>query len=70
LTSCLTGVADPDVRARSKAASTASSPLWAGTLRELGIVLLVYALLEGLEAVGLWLTKRWAEYLSSSRPLS
>jgi uncharacterized membrane protein (DUF2068 family) len=24
----------------------------------------VYPLLEGLEAVGLWLTKRWAEYLT------
>jgi len=38
--------------------------LRAGTLRELGIVLLLYALLEGVEAVGLWLTKRWAEYLT------
>jgi uncharacterized membrane protein (DUF2068 family) len=38
--------------------------LRAGTLRELGIALLVYALLEILEAVGLWLTKRWAEYLT------
>jgi uncharacterized membrane protein (DUF2068 family) len=27
-----------------------------GTLREFAIVLLVYSLLEGLEAVGLWLT--------------
>jgi uncharacterized membrane protein (DUF2068 family) len=35
-----------------------------GTLRELGIALFVYALLEGLEAIGLWLTKRWAEYLT------
>ena len=38
--------------------------LRAGTLRELSIALLVYALLEGLEAVALWLTKRWAEYLT------
>lgn len=38
--------------------------LRAGTLDELGIALLVYALLEGLEAIGLWLTKRWAEYLT------
>lgn len=38
--------------------------LRAGTLRELAIALLAYALLEGLEAVGLWLTKRWAEYLT------
>jgi hypothetical protein len=38
--------------------------LRSGTLRELGIALLVYGLLEGLEAVGLWFTKRWAEYLT------
>lgn len=38
--------------------------LRAGTLHELGIALLAYALLAGLEAVGLWLTKRWAEYLT------
>lgn len=34
------------------------------TLRVVGIALLAYALLEGIEAVGLWLTKRWAEYLT------
>ena len=34
------------------------------TLRVLAAVLLGYALLEGIEAVGLWLTKRWAEYLT------
>jgi len=38
--------------------------LRAGTLRELGIALLAYGVLEGVEAVGLWLTKRWAEYLT------
>jgi len=38
--------------------------LRASTLHELGILLLAYALLEGFEAVGLWLTKRWAEYLT------
>jgi uncharacterized membrane protein (DUF2068 family) len=38
--------------------------LRSGTLREVGIALLAYALLEGVEAVGLWLTKRWAEYLT------
>lgn len=38
--------------------------LRAGTLREVGIALVAYALLEGLEAVGLWLAKRWAEYLT------
>jgi uncharacterized membrane protein (DUF2068 family) len=35
-----------------------------GTLREVGIALLAYAVLEGVEAVGLWLGKRWAEYLT------
>ncbi len=38
--------------------------LRSGTLRAVGIVLLAYGLLEGAEAVGLWLTKRWAEYLT------
>lgn len=38
--------------------------LRSGTLREVGIALLAYALLEGVEAVGLWFTKRWAEYLT------
>jgi uncharacterized membrane protein (DUF2068 family) len=38
--------------------------LRSGTLREVGVGLLVYGLLEGVEAVGLWLTKRWAEYLT------
>ena len=35
-----------------------------GTLHVVGIALIAYALLEGTEAVGLWLTKRWAEYLT------
>jgi uncharacterized membrane protein (DUF2068 family) len=34
------------------------------SLRELGIALLSYGVLEGIEAIGLWLTKRWAEYLT------
>jgi len=34
------------------------------TLSLVGVALLAYAALEGLEAVGLWLTKRWAEYLT------
>lgn len=38
--------------------------LRAGTLHEVGIALLAYALLEGVEAVGLWLGRRWAEYLT------
>ena len=35
-----------------------------GTLKEVGIALLVYAALEGVEAIGLWFGKRWAEYLT------
>jgi uncharacterized membrane protein (DUF2068 family) len=35
-----------------------------GTLTKIGIVVAAYAVLEGLEAVGLWLQKRWAEYLT------
>jgi uncharacterized membrane protein (DUF2068 family) len=38
--------------------------LRAHTLRTVGIAIVVYALLEGVEAIGLWLTKRWAEYLT------
>ncbi len=38
--------------------------LQAHTLRTVGIALLAYGLLEGTEAVGLWLLKRWAEYLT------
>jgi uncharacterized membrane protein (DUF2068 family) len=38
--------------------------LQSGTLRELGIALLAYGILEGVEAVGLWFAKRWAEYLT------
>jgi uncharacterized membrane protein (DUF2068 family) len=35
-----------------------------GTLRLAGAVIGGYALLEGAEAVGLWLQRRWAEYLT------
>ncbi len=38
--------------------------LSAGTLHLVGVALLAYAALEGVEAVGLWLAKRWAEYLT------
>jgi uncharacterized membrane protein (DUF2068 family) len=38
--------------------------LKAHTLYVVGVALLVYAVLEGTEAVGLWLAKRWAEYLT------
>jgi uncharacterized membrane protein (DUF2068 family) len=38
--------------------------LQSGKVRVVGLVLLGYALLEGVEAVGLWMTKRWAEYLT------
>ncbi|MGI9184073.1 MAG: DUF2127 domain-containing protein [Solirubrobacteraceae bacterium] len=34
------------------------------TLQEAGYALLAYALLEGIEAVGLWYARRWAEYLT------
>ena len=33
-------------------------------LHELGAVLLAYAAIEGIEAVGLWYQRRWAEYLT------
>ncbi|WP_236655936.1 DUF2127 domain-containing protein [Streptacidiphilus jiangxiensis] len=42
-----------------KAFAVASTKLWL-----LGIVLAAYAVLEGVEAVGLWLARRWAEYLT------
>ena len=35
-----------------------------GTLTKIGLVVAVYAAVEGAEAVGLWLQKRWAEYLT------
>jgi len=35
-----------------------------GTLREVGLALLAYAALEGIEAIGLWFARRWAEYLT------
>jgi uncharacterized membrane protein (DUF2068 family) len=38
--------------------------LQSGRLHEVGLVLLAYGVLEGVEGVGLWLTKRWAEYLT------
>jgi uncharacterized membrane protein (DUF2068 family) len=38
--------------------------LQAGTLEAVGLALLAYALLEGAEGIGLWLGKRWAEYLT------
>ena len=38
--------------------------LQSGTIRLVALVAAAYAVLEGLEAVGLWLMKRWAEYLT------
>ena len=35
-----------------------------GTLTKIGLVVSAYAVVEGIEAVGLWLMKRWAEYLT------
>ena len=38
--------------------------LQSGTLHLVGAVFAVYALIEGVEAVGLWYQRRWAEYLT------
>ncbi len=38
--------------------------LRSGTITEVGIAVLVFAALELVEAVGLWMMKRWAEYLT------
>ncbi len=38
--------------------------LQSGTLRLVGAAVVVYALIEGAEAVGLWYQRRWAEYLT------
>jgi uncharacterized membrane protein (DUF2068 family) len=38
--------------------------LRSGTLHEVGAALLAYGILEGVEAIGLWFAKRWAEYLT------
>ncbi|MGW2916358.1 DUF2127 domain-containing protein [Streptomyces angustmyceticus] len=43
----------------SRAFAVRSAALW-----WIGVILACYALLEGVEAVGLWFTKRWAEYLT------
>lgn len=38
--------------------------LSSGTLKLVGAAVTVYAVVQALEAVGLWLMKRWAEYLA------
>jgi len=38
--------------------------LQSGTLRIVALIAAAYAVLEGLEAVGLWFLQRWAEYLT------
>lgn len=38
--------------------------LQSDTLKLVGVVFAVYALVEGLEAFGLWYQRRWAEYLT------
>ncbi|MYT29228.1 MULTISPECIES: DUF2127 domain-containing protein [unclassified Streptomyces] len=43
----------------AKAFAVRSSTLWL-----IGLVIAAYALLEGVEAVGLWFARRWAEYLT------
>jgi hypothetical protein len=43
----------------SKAFAARPATLWL-----VGLVIAGYAVLEGVEAVGLWLAKRWAEYLT------
>ena len=35
-----------------------------GTLERVGVLVALFAIVEGVEAVGLWLGKRWAEYLT------
>jgi uncharacterized membrane protein (DUF2068 family) len=35
-----------------------------GTIHEVGWGLIGYGVLEGVEAIGLWMAKRWAEYLT------
>jgi uncharacterized membrane protein (DUF2068 family) len=42
-----------------KAFQASSAKLWF-----LGVILAAYAVLEGVEAVGLWRARRWAEYLT------
>jgi uncharacterized membrane protein (DUF2068 family) len=38
--------------------------LQSNTLKLVGVVFAVYALVEGIEAFGLWFQRRWAEYLT------
>ena len=41
-----------------------SFSLQSGTIKLVGLVFAVYALIEGIEAFGLWYQRRWAEYLT------
>jgi uncharacterized membrane protein (DUF2068 family) len=41
-----------------------SFSLQSGTIKLVGAVFAVYALVEGIEAFGLWYQRRWAEYLT------
>jgi len=38
--------------------------LKSGTIELVGLIILVYAMIEGVEAIGLWYQQRWAEYLT------
>jgi hypothetical protein len=42
----------------------AAFSLGSDALRLVGIVSVVYAVVEGIEAIGLWYQRRWAEYLT------
>ena len=68
LTALQTGVAGGVVQTRGRVGLIHELDklltLHSRTLHELAFGLFGYALLEGLEAIGLWLMKRWAEYLT------
>ena len=67
LTALQGGVAGGPVQTTGHVGSSTSSTGSSrsdGHAPEVGVALLAYALLEGVEAIGLWLGKRWAEYLT------
>jgi uncharacterized membrane protein (DUF2068 family) len=58
------GGASPEVQAGLLGEVSNLLSLRPGTLELVGAGFAAYAVLEGAEAVGLWLQKRWAEYLT------